>query len=182
MNDLDIDRVGRAGVTVAHSPIGNAKSGTIAPIMALQRAGARIALCTDGFTGDLFEAMRWAIAMQRVREQGFVLSAREVLSWATKDPAKTMGMADQIGSIEVGKRADLILLDANSPRLCPLIDGVGVLAHSASGSDVQTVIVDGRVLLEDGRLMSADGPEIIRSAQKAAARLWDAAGRRSIQD
>ena len=182
LNDVDINRVGRAGVTVAHSPIGNAKSGTIAPIMALRAAGARIALCTDGFTGDLFEAMRWAIAMQRVREQGFVLSAREVMAWATKDPAEALGMADQIGSIEVGKRADLILLDVNSPRLCPLIDGVGVLAHSASGSDVQTVIVDGRILLEDGRLMSADGPEIIRSAQKAATRLWDAAGRRSILD
>jgi len=180
LSEADVARVGAAGVTVAHSPIGNAKSGTIAPIMALRAAGARIALCTDGFTGDLFEAMRWAIAMQRVRERGFVLSAREVMGWATREPAAALGMADQIGSIEIGKRADLILIDADSPRLTPLIDGYGVLAHSASGSDVRDVIVDGRILLDDGILVSADGPELVRAAQKVAARLWSDAGHPSI--
>ncbi len=180
LNADDVDRVGRAGVTVAHSPIGNAKSGTIAPIMALRAAGAQVALCTDAFTGDLFEAMRWAIAMQRVRERGFVLSAGDVIAWATRAPAAALGMADRIGSIEIGKRADLTLIDATSPRLAPLIDGAGVLVHSASGSDVRSVIVDGRVLLEDGVLLTADGPDLIRQAQRVAARLWADVGRPSI--
>lgn len=172
----DIDRVGRAGVNVAHSPIGNAKSGTIAPILALQRAGARIGLCTDAFTGDLLEAMRWAIAMQRVRDGGYGLKARDVLRWATRDGAAMLGLGDEIGALEAGRRADLLLLDARSPRLAPLIDGYGVLVHSASGNDVDTVIVDGRVVIDGGVLATADGPSLVAAAQREAERLWGAAG------
>ena len=180
LNEADIQRVGRARVTVAHSPIGNAKSATIAPIMALQAAGCPIALCTDGFTGDLFEAMRWAIALQRVRAQGYVLDAATVLAWATRAPAKALGMVDQIGALEIGKRADMILLDADSPRLVPMIDGAGVLVHSASGSDVRSVVIDGKIVIEDGKLLTTDGPALVRDAQKVAARLWGEAGREAI--
>lgn len=176
----DIARVGGAGVSVAHSPIGNAKSGTIAPILALRDAGARITLCTDGFTGDLFEAMRWAIAMQRIRGADFSLKARDALRWATGEGAAALGMVAEIGSLEVGKRADILLVDATSPRLAPVIDGYGILVHSASGNDVQSVIVDGRVVIENGVLTTADGPALVRSAQHEAERLWGAAGRAAV--
>ena len=181
LDEADIRRCGRAGITVAHSPIGNAKSGEIAPIMALTESGARVALCTDTMSGDMIEAMRWAVAMQRVRGGGrLVLDAGAMLSWATRAGAQALGLGPEIGSIEVGKKADIILLDATAPTLAPIVDGYGIVVYSASGHDVDTVIVDGRVLLEGGRLTIADGPEIVRTAQAAAERLWLDAGRAPV--
>jgi 5-methylthioadenosine/S-adenosylhomocysteine deaminase len=181
MDRFDIELCGKAKITVAHAPIGNAKGGRIAPIMELREAGARIALCTDTFSGDLIEAMRWAISMQRINRQGNVLDARTVLDWGTREGAAAIGMDDRVGSLEVGKRADIVLLDNRSPSLAPLVDGYGVLVHSASGHDVDTVIVDGRVVLSGGRLTLADGDAIVARAQQVASALWQRAGRTPIQ-
>ena len=180
MDRHDIELCGRAKMTVAHAPIGNAKGGRIAPIMELQEAGARIALCTDTFSGDLIEAMRWAISMQRINRQGNVLDPRVVLGWGTRSGAEALGLGDQVGSLEIGKKADIVLLDSRAPTLAPMIDGYGVLVHSASGHDVDTVIVDGRVVLAGGRLTLADGDAIVANAQKAASALWSRAGRQAI--
>jgi 5-methylthioadenosine/S-adenosylhomocysteine deaminase len=180
MDRSDIELCGRAKMTVAHAPIGNAKGGRIAPILELQEAGARIALCTDTFSGDLIEAMRWAISMQRISRQGNVLDPRTVLGWGTRAGAEALGLGDQVGSLEVGKKADVVLLDSRAPTLAPMIDGYGVLVHSASGHDVDTVIVDGKVVLAAGRLTLADGDAIVAEAQKVAGALWSRAGRQAI--
>lgn len=180
MERADIELCGKAGITVAHAPIGNAKGGRIAPIVELRDAGARIALCTDTFSGDLIEAMRWSIAMQRIDRQGNVLDARTVLNWGTREGAAALGMGSEIGSLEIGKRADIVLLDNRSPSLAPLVDGYGVLVHSASGRDVDTVIVDGRIVLAGGQPVRVDGAEIVTRAQAVADRLWQRAGRAPI--
>jgi 5-methylthioadenosine/S-adenosylhomocysteine deaminase len=180
MDRSDIELCGRSKMTVAHAPIGNAKGGRIAPIMELMEAGARIALCTDTFSGDLIEAMRWAISMQRINRQGNVLDPRTVLDWGTRQSAEALGLGDQVGSLEIGKKADIVLLDIRSPTLAPLIDGYGVLVHSASGHDVDTVIVDGRVVVRQGHLTLADGDAIVAEAQAVANTLWARAGRRPI--
>ena len=180
MERADIELCGKAGITVAHAPIGNAKGGRIAPIVELRDAGARIALCTDTFSGDLIEAMRWSIAMQRIDRQGNVLDARTVLDWGTREGAAALGMGSEIGSLEIGKRADIVLLDNRSPSLAPLIDGYGVLVHSASGRDVDTVIVGGRVVLAGGQPVNVNGAEIVTRAQAVADRLWQRAGRAPI--
>ena len=180
MERADIELCGKAGITVAHAPIGNAKGGRIAPIVELRDAGARIALCTDTFSGDLIEAMRWSIAMQRIDRQGNVLDARTVLDWGTREGAAALGMGSEIGSLEIGKRADIVLLDNRSPSLAPLIDGYGVLVHSASGRDVDTVIVGGRIVLAGGQPLNVDGAEIVTRAQSVADRLWQRAGRAPI--
>ena len=172
----DVERVGRAGATVAHAPIGNAKSGTVAPILELERSGARIALCTDTFSGDLFEAMRWACAMQRIRQDGFQPDAARVLRWATRSGAGALGMSEEIGSLSVGSRADIVLLDRTSPLLAPVIDGIGIVVHTAGAAAVDTVIVDGRIVIESGRLANGRGPEIVRRAQAVAEKLWRNAG------
>ena len=181
MEPADIELCGKAKITVAHAPIGNAKGGRIAPIIELREAGARIGLCTDTFSGDLIEAMRWAIAMQRINRQGNVLDARTVLDWGTREGAAALGLGDTTGSLEIGKRADIILLDNRSPSLAPMVDGYGVLVHSASGHDVDTVIVDGRVVLAHGRPTRVDGDAIVARAQAVASALWQRAGRTAIQ-
>lgn len=180
MERADIELCGKAGITVAHAPIGNAKGGRIAPIVELRDAGARIALCTDTFSGDLIEAMRWSIAMQRIDRQGNVLDARTVLDWGTREGAAALGMGKEIGSLEIGKHADIVMLDNRSPSLAPLIDGYGVLVHSASGRDVDTVIVGGRIVLAGGQPVNVDGAEIVTRSQSVADRLWQRAGRAPI--
>ena len=128
----------------------------------------------------MFEAMRAAIASARVRGAEYEPKAPDVLRWATTDGASVLGFGDRIGSIEAGRKADLILLDRSHPNLAPVIDGVGIVVHSGRGSNVDTVIVDGRVLIEGGRAVGFDGDEIIASAQAVAERLWARHGTQPI--
>ncbi|ETR74964.1 N-ethylammeline chlorohydrolase [Afipia sp. P52-10] len=164
--------LGHARATVAYTPIGNAKTGRIAPVASIARHGARIALCTDTFSGDMFEAMRWAVAMQRIRGETEGLSARAAIRWATQGGAAALGLGDEIGSLAIGKKADLVLLDLSEPTFAPVIDGFGALVWSGNGNNVRTVVVDGRIIMEDGHLTRADGPELVREAQKVAESLW----------
>ena len=174
----DIARAGASGLTVAHAPIGNLRAGNVAPILDLEAAGARIALCTDTMSGDLFEAMRTAIAAARIHAGGdgsieaTGLDARKALGWATRGGAAALGLDDRIGSIEAGKKADLVLLDPGAPNLAPVVDGYGIVVHSGSGHDVDTVIVDGRVRLRAGRPVGFDGDAIVAAAQAVADRQW----------
>ena len=141
-------------------------------------AGARIALCTDTMSADLFDAMRTAIAAARIRAGGAGsvaatdLDARKALHWATRTGAAALGLGDLVGSIEAGKKADLVLLDATAPSLAPVVDGYGIVVHSASGHDVDTVIVDGRVRLRAGRPVGFDGNRSVAEAQAVADRQW----------
>lgn len=172
MNDTDIARFGRSGAHVAHVPIGNAAHGSVAPILAHEAAGAGISLATDSKSGDMFEAMRMALAATRIRGGGFAKSAADVLAWGTRGGATALGLGDEIGRIAVGRKADLLLLDTRAPNLAPLVDGPGLLVHSANGSVVDTVVVDGRVVLEGGRPTLFDGDEVIASAEAVARSLW----------
>ena len=176
----DIHGAGAAGIAVAHSPVGNLASGRTAPILDLAAAGARITLCTDTKSGDLFEAMRAAIASARVRGAEYEPKAPDVLRWATTGGASVLGLGDRIGCVAPGRKADLILLDRSHPNLSPVIDGVGIVVHSGRGSNVDTVIVDGRVLIEGGRAAAFDGDEIVASAQAVAERLWTRHGTQPV--
>ena len=181
-----VARAGASGLTVAHAPIGNLRAGDIAPVLDLEAAGARVALCTDTMSGDLFEAMRTAIAAARIHagEAGSIervdLDARKALGWATRAGAEALGLGDLVGSIEAGKKADLVLLDAGAPNLAPIVDGYGIVVHSGSGHDVDTVVVDGRVLLRAGRPVGFDGDRIVADAQAVAERQWRLHGTRPV--
>ncbi len=177
----DYVRLGAAGIALAYTPIGNAKTGRIAPVLDLAESGVAVTLCTDTFSGDLFEAMRWAVAMQRVKRDGqSVLDARTALRWATQAGAERLGLGDKIGALTAGRRADILIMDTDAPGLAPVIDGYGILVWSANGGHVRSVIVDGRMVIEDGRLTTADGPALVREAQKVAERLWTTAGRNPV--
>lgn len=176
----EIARVGAAGVAVAHAPIGNAAHGGIAPILPLRDAGAAITLCTDTKSADMFESMRLAIAVARMKGAGYAIKAAEVMAWATRNGAAALGLGDEIGVIRPGAKADLVLLDPLAPNLRPIVDGAGIVVHSGSGTAVKTVIVDGRIVLEDGRPTLFDAEEVVREAQKVADGLWKRAGHASL--
>lgn len=169
----DIARLGRSRAIVAHAPVGNASFGAAAPVLSLEAAGARITLCTDTKTADLFEAMRMAIASARWRAgMDLVLDARRVFGWATCDSAAALAGHGATGTLAEGAPADLILLDPDAPNLRPVIDGFGIVVHSGSAPNVRTVICAGEVLVRDGRPTRVDPAEVIAEAQRVAEGLW----------
>ena len=178
MDDADIARCGRAGIHVAHIPKGNATGGTMAPTPKLRAAGANLALGTDNMHADMVEVMRWALAVARIQEgkvdDGW--QPRHVLRMATIDGARAMGLDADIGSLEVGKKADLVAFDFRRPHLLPAVNPAGTLVHTGQGRDVEHVFVDGRQVVAEGRPTQADLDDILRRAQAAADALWARAG------
>jgi 5-methylthioadenosine/S-adenosylhomocysteine deaminase len=171
LSEREIERVGKARICVAHSPIGNAVSGRIAPIKALEAAGATITICTDTKSGDMFEAMRTAVAVARIRGAGYETDGATALAWATHNGGRALGLGNELGVLAADKLADLLVLRP-AANLCPLIEGAGQVVYSAVGMNVDTVIVDGRIILENSQPVLFDGDEVIRAAQQVSRDLW----------
>lgn len=174
LTDADIERVGRSGMTLAHVPIGNATGATIAPTAKLRAAGCAVALGTDNNNHDMLEAMRWALAVGRI-QAGSVSPEWQpdhALQMATRAGAAALGLGEEIGTLRLGKKADLVAVDCRRAHLTPFLSPLGLLVHYARGSDVELVMVDGQVVVDGGRLVHADQDEICREAQRAAQALW----------
>ncbi len=170
----DIDRLGRAGAHLAHIAKGNQTHGHTAPTQRLRAAGMRLGLSTDNMHADMVETMRWALATGRL-QTGKVDAAWQpetVFEAATIGGARALGLDSEIGSIEVGKRADLVVFDMNRPHLRPRTNDLGVLVHTAQGRDVDMVLVDGEVVVSDGRPTRVDLAAALAAAETAAAALW----------
>ncbi len=173
VSDDDIARIARSGAFVAHVPVGNATGGQSAPIEALHAAGAPIALSTDSKSGCMLDAMRMALRVARIRAGGrLVFDAATAFAWGTVGGAASLGHGAVLGRIRPGCLADIVLFDPEAPNLRPVVDGVGVLVHSGSGFNVQTVIVGGEILVEDRRPVRYDLSAVIREAQDVADALW----------
>lgn len=174
VSESDIARIGRAGIHVAHIAKGNATGATIAPTHRLRAAGARLALGTDNMHADMVEVMRWALCVGRI-QLGAVTpdwQPETVFEMATMGGARAMGLEREIGSIEVGKRADLVGFDFRRPHLTPATNPLGNLVHVAQGRDVELVAVDGEVMVEDGKPTRVDADAIRREAAIAIDALW----------
>ncbi|MEM2750018.1 MAG: amidohydrolase family protein, partial [Candidatus Bathyarchaeia archaeon] len=145
-------------------------------------AGVVVGLGTDGPASnnslDMFETMKFAALLQKARYgDPRVLPAKKVVEMATIDGARALGLDGLIGSLEAGKKADIILVDINKPHLKPIHDVYAALVYSARGSDVDTVIVDGRVLMENRRVKTVDEAEVMRRAEEKA---YNLLSRRSV--
>ena len=174
LTDDDIDRLGRAGMTVCHVPRGNALGGAAAPTSRLRRAGTALTLATDNMHADMVEVMRWALAIGRLQEDAVTdfWQPHHVFRMATLEGARAMGLDHEIGSLEIGKRADLVGFDFRRAHLTPDINPLGNVVHVAQGRDVDFVIVDGRVVVEGGRATLVDEEVIRREGARAARQLW----------
>jgi 5-methylthioadenosine/S-adenosylhomocysteine deaminase len=123
---------------------------------------------------DMVEVMRWALAVGRI-QQGAVTDDWQpstVFEMATMAGARAMGLEDEIGSIEIGKRADLVVFDYRRPHLTPAVNPLGNLVHVAHGRDVAMVMVDGDIVVEDGQPTRVDAEAIRRDADAAIRALW----------
>jgi len=172
-----IAALARQQTNVVHCPSSNLKLGSgIAPIPEMLAAGCRVAIGADGAPCnnrlDAFAEMRLAALIQKPRLGPDALPAVQALELATLGGARALGLESEIGSIEVGKCADLIAIDLGGPHAQPDdADLVSRIVYSARAADVRHVIVDGRIVVRDGELQTADVAEIRRDANAAAARL-----------
>jgi 5-methylthioadenosine/S-adenosylhomocysteine deaminase len=174
MTDSDIERVGRAGATIAHAAKVNMTGGYLPLTSRLRRAGAAIALGTDNMFGDMVESMRWTLIAGRLQE-GEVndfWQSRDVFHMATLGAARAMGRERDLGSLAPGKKADVVLFDFRRAHLTPSHNPLATLVHAATGRDATMVVVDGRIVVEDGRATMVDEERIRREAAAAAASLW----------
>jgi 5-methylthioadenosine/S-adenosylhomocysteine deaminase len=177
LSESDMHILSKHNVHVAHVPVANMKLGLgAAKIKDLIGLGVNVCLGTDGpasnNTLDMFETMKFAALLQKLTYANpTVLSAYEVLKMATINGAKALGLEDEIGSLEIGKRADIILIDFSKPHLKPLHDVFASLVYSARGSDVDTLIVDGKILMENRHVETLDEKSTIKKAEEIASNL-----------
>lgn len=176
------DLLRRTGAHIVHNPVSNMRLGNgVAPVAELLDLGINVCLGTDGMLSayklDHFETMRVAAMLQRVtRLDSQVLPAQRVLEMATVNGARALGLEAEIGSVKPGKRADLIVLDARRLHMTPRARGVhdnlsSLLVYAAHGSDVETVLVDGEIVVKERRLTRVDEARVRADAQAASDRI-----------
>lgn len=167
LSTSDINLLAQHGVGVAHNPSSNMKLASgVAPVPELLTAGVKVGLGTDSNLSnnnlDMFEEMRLAAFLHKLTQNDpSVLPCEQVLNLATLGSAACLGMADMIGSLEIGKRADIIIMDMSHPHLSPLFpephtNVIEQLVYSASAADVNTTIVEGKILMQDRQLLTLD--------------------------
>jgi 5-methylthioadenosine/S-adenosylhomocysteine deaminase len=167
---------------VSHNPESNMKLASgIAPVPEYLASGITVALGTDGAASnndlDMFEAMRFAALLHKVKTgDPRALPAATVLQMATIDGARALGLEKQTGSLEAGKRADLAIVSTAKARMTPLYDPVSHLVYAAHGDDVQTVLVNGRVLMRDRKMLTLDEGAVLAEARALAGAVRSAVG------
>ncbi|HEX6212765.1 MAG TPA: amidohydrolase family protein [Methylomirabilota bacterium] len=164
--------LGAAGAAVAFNAAIAARRGLSPRIDELERAGCLVTLGTDNMAEDMVEVMRTALFMERVRRQdGRRPTPEDVLTWATRDGYRALGVPDG-GWLAPGNRADLIMLDLRRPHLTPVLRVVSDLVHNAQAGDVESVMVDGRWIMRDRRVLTLDEPALVAEAERIARAAW----------
>jgi 5-methylthioadenosine/S-adenosylhomocysteine deaminase len=177
VNEEEIELLAQSGVGISHNPESNMKLASgVAPLPKMLSAGAKVGLGTDGCASnnnlDLFQEMDKAAKLHKVHQGDPSLSsAVQIVEMATKGGAVALGMADILGSLEPGKKADLITIDLNQPHLTPMYEPCSHLVYAARGADVRDVIVDGRIVVRRGELVDIDEQEVMGKVREIASRI-----------
>ena len=170
-------------VGISHNPESNMKLASgIAPVPALRKAGVPVGLGTDGAASnndlDMFEAMRQAALLQKLATKDpRTLPAAEVIAMATIEGARAIGLDQQIGSLEPGKRADLIIVGMHAARQTPMYDPLSHLVYTTRGDDVRTTVVNGTVLMREKKVLTLDEAAVLAEARTLASQVRKAVGR-----
>jgi len=167
LNERDITILRDRGVKVSHCPISNLKLASgVSPVPRLLDAGVTVSLGTDGPSSnnasDMFEVMKVAALLHKgVWRNPTLLPAEKVLGMATREGAKALLWEREIGSIETGKKADIAILNFDKPHLCPLYNELSHLVYVAKASDVETVIINGEVVMENREVKTVNVPRLM---------------------
>jgi len=188
MDDDEIRLLAQTGTRVSHCPTSNmmraGRPFQISPVARMLRAGVTVGLGSDASicndNSSMFEAMKMAVLGQKLREgTPNAMTAQTALEMATVNGAAVVGMGDRLGSIEPGKKADIILLDLNKPHILPLHNIYENIVYCARDSDVDTVIINGRVVMEGRRVRTFDEVEAVENAVKTTAALDEKARKKA---
>lgn len=177
LNEKDIQIMADKKVGIAHNPQSNMKLASgIAPVTALLEAGALVGLGTDGAASnnnlDMVEEIRSTALLQKVATMNpLALPSFQALSMATVNGARALGMGDRIGLLKPGYKADIILIDTQRPHLYPRHDWIAHIVYAVHSSDVDTVIIDGQVVMEGRKVLTIDEEEVYSEVQRCAERL-----------
>ena len=183
VDDDEIDLLNRKKVKVVHNPESNMKLASgVAPVPAFLARGITVGLGTDGCASnndlDLFREMGMVARLHKVMANDpTVLDARTALTLTTINGAKVLGR-DDIGSLEQGKKADLIIINLDKPHLVPLYNPCSHLVYAASGADVTTTIINGKIIMKDRKFLTVDEEEVMREVRKIAKRVKEWRSRR----
>ncbi len=174
LSEEEMRLIAKRDVKVSYNPVANMKLALGVPkVVDLMGLGVTVGIGTDGPASnndlDMFDEMRVAALLQKVSYMdSTVLPAHSVLGMATIDGARALGLERSVGSLEVGKKADVILIDFGKPHLTPVHNFYANVVYSARGSDVETVIVDGKILMERGEVKTLDEEEVkVRAGESA---------------
>jgi 5-methylthioadenosine/S-adenosylhomocysteine deaminase len=177
MEEEDIRRFADHGCSVIHNPESNMKLASgVAPVSAMRKHGIPMGLGTDGCASnndlDLFREMDTAAKLAKVAAlDPAILPARDVLRMATCEGARVIGLERETGSLLPGKKADIAIIGLNEPHLTPLYNEYSHLVYAVNGADVDTVLINGKVVMRDRRLVTIDEQEAMRRVREIAARV-----------
>ena len=173
VDDDEVSILAQSGTHLAHCPHMNQFRGEVAPIQAMRAKGMQVGLGIDNYFSDYFEVLRSCLASARIwAHDPEILSAPEVLALGTIDAARVLGLDQEIGSIEPGKKADLQLVNMQRLGLTPVNDPVTTLVYHGHAKDVDMVLVDGEVVVSDGIVRTADQGDLVVRAGDAADAAW----------
>ena len=182
LTDRDIAVVKQRKVKASHNPVSNLKLASgISPVPKMLKEGVTVSLGTDSpcsnNTADMFETMKTtAILHKGVNKNPTLMPAQQVLEMATIEGAKALSWQNEIGSIETGKKADLAIINLNKSHLCPLYNEASHLIYAAKASDVDTVIINGQIVMENRKLKTLKIDKVIEMAEKAKNSLLERLG------
>jgi len=173
----DVSAMKRTGVKISHNPVSNLKLASgISPVPKMLQKGITVSLGTDSpcsnNSADMFDVMKTtALVHKGVNKDPTLMPAEQVLEMATIQGAKTLSWETEIGSIEIGKKADLAIINFNKPHLRPLYSETSHLVYAAKPSDIETVIINGEIVMENRKLTTLDVGRVMQDAEKAKTNL-----------
>lgn len=174
LDDREISMLAKNGTKVAHCPVANMYlADGIAPIPKMLEHGIPVGLGTDGSAGnnnlDMIAVMKTAALLQKVFSlDPTIITAPEVMRMATLDGARTLGLENKIGSIEVGKKADLVLINLKKPNTIPTYNPISSIVYAANQENVESVIIDGKVVMRNRKMLAVDETDIMEKASQLA--------------
>jgi 5-methylthioadenosine/S-adenosylhomocysteine deaminase len=177
ISDSDIEILKHINGGISHNPISICKlSSGICNVVKLRKNGINIGLGTDGIgsttTMDMFEEMKTAAYLQKVNTmEPSSIQAYDILKMATIEGAKVLGMDKQIGTIEPGKKADMIFIKTDKLHMCPENDICANLVYSSNGADVESAMIDGKIIMQNRKMINLDEKEVMHQVKKIAKRL-----------
>lgn len=178
----DMEIIQQKGATVVHNPSSNTKCASgICPVPELLEGGVNITLGCDGGpsnnTYDMFWEMKLTACLHKVNKlDPTVVPSERIMEMATINGARALGLDHMIGSLETGKRADVIVIDCNKPHIAPNLNPVSTVVYAAQGQDVDTVFVDGQLVMRNRQVMTMNEGAILEEVRHAAANLIKKAG------